>query len=160
MSEKKFNRKKTRTFLFQKLYASAFSKVEDKSFFDAFFEWTFDFELDKEYLSEMFEIITENEYALVYVFSKLAPKFDIKNMNLIYILPFFIAASEMLYLKEEIPAKVSINESVELAKNYWDESSKKIVNWVLSKLFANYESLKEEVSKIDKDPNYKSIFFA
>jgi len=34
----------------------------------------------------------------------------------------------MFFLLEEIPAKVSINEAVELAKMYADDSSKRIVN--------------------------------
>jgi transcription termination factor NusB len=34
----------------------------------------------------------------------------------------------MFFLTEEIPGKVSINEAVEIAKVYGDDSSKKIVN--------------------------------
>jgi len=52
------------------------------------------------------------------IIKKYAPKFNIENMNLTYIIPVYISLAEMLYLKEDIPAKVSINEAVELAKTY------------------------------------------
>ena len=46
-----------------------------------------------------------------------------------------LAAYEMLYI-EDIPAKVSINEAVELAKKYDDEKSYSFVNGVLNALSA------------------------
>jgi N utilization substance protein B len=49
-------------------------------------------------------------------------------MNLTYIIPVYISITEMLFIEEEIPPKVSINEAVELAKIYGDDSSRKIVN--------------------------------
>jgi transcription termination factor NusB len=51
----------------------------------------------------------------------------------------------MFFLDEEIPAKVSINEAIEVTKSFWDDSSKKIVNWVLNKIFVDYDILKEEL---------------
>lgn len=63
----------------------------------------------------------------------------------------------MLYLTEEIPAKVSINEGIELAKIYSDDSAKKIVNGVLNKLYENIDSLKMELSKIEPDTSF-SLF--
>jgi transcription termination factor NusB len=47
----------------------------------------------------------------------------------------------MLFLKEEIPAKVSMNEAIEIAKVYWDDSSKKIVNGVLNKLMTQIDEV-------------------
>jgi transcription termination factor NusB len=43
-------------------------------------------------------------------------------MSYTYILPIYIALSEMFFLNEEIPAKVSINEAIELSKTYADDS--------------------------------------
>ena len=56
-------------------------------------------------------------------------------------LPIFIGACEMLFLKEEIPAKVSMNEAIEIAKVYGDDSSKKIVNGVLNKLVTQIDEI-------------------
>jgi N utilization substance protein B len=42
-----------------------------------------------------------------------------------------IALYEMLYV-DDLPAKVSINEAIELAKKYSDDRSRKFVNGILS----------------------------
>jgi hypothetical protein len=73
-------------------------------------------------------------------------------MSLSYILPIYIWLAEMFFYSEEIPAKVSINEAIEVAKVYWDDSSKKIVNWVLNKVYENFE----ELDLIKKD-DYSNI---
>jgi transcription termination factor NusB len=43
----------------------------------------------------------------------------------------------MLWYSQEIPAKVSINEAIDLAKYYWDLQSKNIVNGILNTAFEN-----------------------
>ena len=55
------------------------------------------------------------------------------------IIALCIAISEMLYLKEEIPAKVSINEAIEITKYFGDDHSKKIVNGILNSFLNNIE---------------------
>jgi len=42
-----------------------------------------------------------------------------------------LGAFELLYLIEEVPPKVSLNEAVELAKRFGDEESSKFVNGIL-----------------------------
>jgi N utilization substance protein B len=63
----------------------------------------------------------------------------------------------MFHLTEEIPAKVSINEAVEISKAFWDDSAKKIVNGVLNKVYENHDELKE-VSKNPESTNDFSFF--
>jgi N utilization substance protein B len=63
----------------------------------------------------------------------------------------------MFHLTEEIPAKVSINEAVEMAKAFWDESAKKIVNGVLNNVYENQEEMKE-LSKNVQENNDFSFF--
>lgn len=50
-----------------------------------------------------------------------------------------LAIYEMLFLNKEIPAKVSINEAVELAKTYGNNDSKSFVNGVLAKVIESGE---------------------
>ncbi|WP_102027068.1 transcription antitermination factor NusB [Salirhabdus sp. Marseille-P4669] len=50
-----------------------------------------------------------------------------------------MATFEMKYI-ENIPVKVSINEAVDIAKDYGDESSGKFINGVLSKIVKSEES--------------------
>jgi len=137
-------RKKTRKYLFQKLFSDTYTVNNLESFSESFLIDAFDWDLDDAYFSEMEKIIKEKEAYLIEVLKKFAPKFEPSNMNLTYVLPIFIWASEMLYLTEEIPAKVSINEAVELSKYFWDDSSYKIVNGILNKLMLNYDEVKKE----------------
>jgi transcription antitermination protein NusB len=137
------SRKKTRKYLFQKLYASIFAPQNEELFYGSFFEGIFDFDLDEEYLKEMFILVREKESFFLGVIMKYAPKFDIESMNKATILSTAIGITEMYFYTGEIPAKVSINEAVELAKVYGDESSKKVVNGILNSFF-------EEISKEKK----------
>ena len=139
------SRRRTRKLLFQKLYSESFSHVENESFFESFVDNVHDFDIDQNYLKEMFDLIINNETLLLGLVHKYAPKFDLEKMNTMYVLPIFIWATEMLLLKEEIPAKVSINESVEIAKAFWDNSAKKIVNGVLNRIFEDYDSIKDNL---------------
>jgi N utilization substance protein B len=62
-------------------------------------------------------------------------------MSLSNVLPVYIWLAEMFFLTEEIPGKVSLNEAVEIAKVYWDDSAKKVVNWILNKVYKDFETL-------------------
>ncbi len=143
------NRKKTRKYLYQKIYAATFSKINNSEFDNTFYWEVFDFDLDEKYLNEMYSLIMEKEWYLLKIISILAPKFKIESMWNHYIIPILIWATEMLYLEEEIPAKVSINEAIEMSKIYWDDSSKRIVNWVMNKLYKDIDKIKEELEKFD-----------
>ncbi len=152
------SRSRTRKFLYQMLYASTFSKIENDSFREAFFSWIFDASIDEEYLQSMFESIIKNEEFLIEVLTMYAPKFDIENMDLSYVLPIFIGTTEILIFPEEIPVKVSINEAVEISKIYGDDSSRKMVNGVLNNVLKNEEQLINKF-KLFKSTTYKNIFF-
>lgn len=143
------NRKKTRKYLYQKIYATTFSKIDESEFDNTFYWEVFDFDLDEKYLKEMFSLILEKEGYLLKIISMLAPKFKIESMWNHYIIPILIWACEMLYLEEEIPAKVSMNEAIEISKVYWDESSKRIVNWVMNKMYKDIEEIKNKLNDFD-----------
>ena len=153
----KASRKKTRKFLFQKIFARSFSDIDENLFQKSFFDDIFTFELDKPYMDEMYKLIIEKESELIAVIEKYAPKFDIKSMNITAVIAIFIGLTEMLYLKEEIPMKVSINEAVEMAKVYSSDSSKKIVNGILNNFYKDIENHK----KLDAPkPNSDFSFFS
>ncbi len=46
-----------------------------------------------------------------------------------------LGAAQLLYLGAEVPPKVAIDESIELAKEYGEEDSSKFVNGVLDRIF-------------------------
>lgn len=153
-----YSRSRTRKFLYQMLYASTFSKIEDETFKESFFSWVFNSELDESYLTSMFDLIIENQSFLIEVIGRYAPRFDIENMDLSAMVPMFIWSTEMLLFPEEIPAKVSINEAVEISKVYWDDSTRKMVNGVLNKVLNDLEKLKVEFDVFDKNTHTKAIF--
>lgn len=153
-----FSRGRTRKFLYQMLYASTFSKINDETFRESFFSGIFDANIDEEYLKTMFDLVVENEQFLVEIIKMYAPRFDIENMDLSYVLPIFIGATEILIFQEEIPVKVSINEAVEISKVYGDDSSRKMVNGVMNKVFNDIEILKEKLQNFTKNPEAKTFF--
>ena len=52
-----------------------------------------------------------------------------------------VAVAELLF-EEEVPALVAINEAIELAKEFGNESSSKFINGVLSSLYDDTKSKK------------------
>jgi N utilization substance protein B len=51
-----------------------------------------------------------------------------------------LGAAQLLYLGAEVPPKVAIDESIELAKEYGEEDSSKFVNGVLDRIFHEMSS--------------------
>lgn len=144
------SRKKTRKFLYQKLFSESFNKNWTEKFLESFLIDSYKWNLDEKYLKEMFKIVKDKEYFSLYIIKKYSPKFELRNMDLASVLPIFIWVWEMFFYSEEIPAKVSINEAVEVSKTFWDDSSKKIVNWVLNKVMNDYKILEKKIDNISK----------
>ena len=62
----------------------------------------------------------------------LKEKWTIERISKIDIAILKLAIYEILY--SEVPYKVAINEAIELAKKYGDESSKKFINGILASI--------------------------
>ncbi len=131
------SRKKTRRYLLQKLYARIYGNLDETRFHEAFFSGILDFPIDETYLNAMYDIVLTHEGEILMIIQKYAPKFDIDTMLKTNILAMWIAIGEMLWLAEEIPAKVSINEAIELTKYFWDTTSKNIVNGILNSFYTH-----------------------
>jgi transcription termination factor NusB len=95
-----------------------FHTIDEKTFKESFYDDQFTFEIDEAYVSEMIKIIPEKESFFIEVIETYSPRFKIRHMSVLYLLPIYIALAEMFYFSEEIPAKVSINEGIEMAKMY------------------------------------------
>jgi len=139
------SRSTTRKFLYQYLFAKTYGEVDLQTFKESFFSWVFDAELDMPYFEEILYCIDKNHRWIVFLISKCAPKFKLQDMELSNILPVVIWICEMIFLLEEIPMKVVMNERVTLAKLYWDESSWKMVNWVLYTIMNSIEDSKKDI---------------
>lgn len=140
------SRRRTREYLLQMLYARACTPTtfDRDIFFAAYFE-TEDAEmLDAKYLEILEEAIISHEAELLSIISLLAPKFEIATIPVIHVLILMIALAELLYaqkLSEVIPETVSINEAIELAKRFSDESGKMFINGTLSTFLKNREKM-------------------
>lgn len=150
-------RKKSRKLLYQELFAMSMNSFDSKLFRESFFSDDFEYEFDEKYIKEMENIILKNEAFFISIIQKYSPKFDIKFMSRIIILPIYIWLAEIFFYEEEIWTKIIINEAVEIAKMYWDDSSKKIVNWVLNSVIENYKELKK--LKFENYTYIKDSFF-
>ena len=148
------SRKKSRRFLFQKLFSDTYHNNDKQLFNDAFLIDSYKGNLDLKYIEEMEKIIKGKQPEFIETLKIYAPKFAPEKMDLTYVLPIFIALWEMLYLKEEIPAKVSINEAIEIAKTFGTDTAKKIVNWVLNQVYNNYDELKEKLDNLKEKSDF------
>lgn len=153
----KISRHRTRSCLFQALYSKIYLKDSflKESFMDSFFENN-DIFVDHKYFDEVFIWIQENQWKLLHIINKYGRRFDVSSMPTINIIPILIASYEMLYLKcDKVPEKVSINEALEITKEFSDENARSFVNWVLNSLKENKLEILMELENI---PN-SNLFF-
>lgn len=143
MNKNNTKRKKTRRLLFQQLFSLTFQVSDKETFIDSFYSDRFSYEIDEDYLDEMMKIIFYREEFFIDIIKKYSPKFDFEKMNVINVLPVYISIAEIFYFSKEIPLKVSVNEAIEIAKIFWWDSSKKIVNGILHNIFNYYEELEK-----------------
>lgn len=134
---RKLTRREIREFLLQSLYAKSILKdaYNPTEFASSYYTSPVDQSFGDAYYVESFAGIQQEEGMLLQIVAHYAPKFDADIMPIINLLPIFIAAYEMLYLKcDTVPENVSINEAVELAKRFSDDGAREMVNGVLNKL--------------------------
>jgi len=63
-----------------------------------------------------------------------------------------IAIFELLYL-DDIPAKVTLNEAIEIAKRYGDESSSAFINGILDRMLCDEERMLAKKVEVQKSLN-------
>lgn len=128
------SRRKSRVLLLQLLYADSFQNNDSLPiFYEAFFEEKDIVHRDEKYLLTLRSLIHEHEKELLSYIAVLAPKFDLETMPRVHIVILMIALAEMLYWQGgDIDQKVSINEAIELSKEFSDTQGKNFINGVLA----------------------------
>ena len=86
---------------------------------------------DKEYIKEIVNGVTENKEKLDEIIKKYLKEWTMERISKTDLAILRVAVYEILY-REDIPYKVSVNEAVELAKAFSDNSSPSFVNGVLA----------------------------
>ena len=153
---RKLTRRDVREFLLQALYARTVlgESFLLSNFIESYYQSPTDQVAEDAYFLEAFSGIIEYEGILLAITERYAKKFDPSIMPVVNLLPIFIAAYEMLYLKADtVPEKVSINEAVELAKRFSDDGARELVNGVLNHLKDEKETV---LSVIESRPR---LFF-
>ena len=93
------------------------------------------------------------------IITKAAPEWPIDKISVIDRNVLRIGLYELIFAdRGEVPAKVAINEAIELAKTFGGENSSKFVNGVLGAVYKELgEPGKDEVSKKKKDIPYADM---
>ena len=91
---------------------------------------------DDKFVRNLIKGILENREKIDEIIVKTAPEWPLEQINLIDRNVLRLGIYELLFGKrEEVPPKVAINESIELAKSFGGETSGKFVNGVLGTIY-------------------------
>jgi transcription antitermination protein NusB len=99
----------------------------------------FKYDFKKQPISNLSRIIIKSIDKINKEIEEAAPEFPLDKINRVDLAILKLAVFELAVEKKE-PAKVIIDEAVELAKEYGGETSPSFVNGVLGKVLKKYDS--------------------
>ncbi|MGL5940793.1 MAG: transcription antitermination factor NusB [Waterburya sp.] len=102
----------------------------------------------RQYALELIKTVNENRQEIETLLENVLVAWQLSRLPQIDRNILRIAVAEIIYL--EIPERVAINESVELAKRYSDEDGFRFINGVLRRLS---DHLKEQNTSVNSDRN-------
>lgn len=128
------NRTAIRENTFKLLYSNEIQKEIDEEQIEIYIKASnIEGEEQIQYIKNSFYGIQKNiEEINRLIKENLKEKWTIERISKIDIAILKLAIYEILY--SEVPYKVAINEAIELAKKYGDESSKKFINGILASI--------------------------
>lgn len=114
---------------------------------------------DLPFMEELLVGAIERKDDLDLVIAKAAPEWPLDRIALVDRNVLRLGLYELLFAdREKVPAKVAINEAIELAKSFGGENSGRFVNGVLGAVYKELgEPGKDEVSKKKKDVPYDQL---
>ncbi len=126
------NKSTIREITFKLLYSLEIQKSYEDEDIELFFE---DIELESNNIKEQIkkeieDIIKNNDSLIEQISTNLKSDWKLERISKVNIALLKLAIYEMLYLK--LPYKVVINEVVELAKKYGEDTSSSFINGVLA----------------------------
>ena len=134
----------TREITFRLIYSTEIQKGMDDEQKDLYIEENeIKNKEEIEYINTVFNGIKDNKAKIEEMISEnLKEKWTIERISKIDIAILKVAIYELMY--SELPYKIVINEAVELAKKYGDDSSKSFVNGVLASVVKKEKLADEE----------------
>ena len=140
-------RTETRELTFELLYSLEIQKMEQEEYNEQIklflVEQNVSQEKAKTYMTETINGITKNKEKILELISQnLKEKWDISRVSKINITLLKLATYEIMYT--ELPYKVVVNEAVEIAKKYGDDTSPAFINGVLANIIKQTRIANEE----------------
>ena len=137
-------RTEARELAFKLIYSLEIQKTMEEEQIEIFFEEN---EItnneEKEFIKTIFEGLINNKSEIEELIqNNLKEKWTIDRISKIDLAILKVAIYELIYSK--VPYKVVINEAVELAKKYGDDSSKSFVNGILASIVKDKKIAEEE----------------
>ncbi len=156
------NRHLSRSIVLQSLYEWDFGKKSTDEAFDIFKRNAAEFsagEADGPFMEKLLRNVLAKQRELDNIIVKAAPDWPLEKISPIDRNILRIGLYELLFSdRKEVPAKVAINEAIELAKNYGGDTSGKFINGVLGAVYKEIgepgknESSKKKMKNVpDKD---------
>jgi N utilization substance protein B len=132
------NRKKSRETAMKLLFQISINKEEVQEAISGFLDNHEDNEeeIDIAYVERVLYGVTENFAQIDECIETYLINWKMNRISKINLSILRICTYEIMF-EEEIPGKVSVNEAIELAKKYSEESSVAFVNGVLDKIIKN-----------------------
>jgi len=129
------NRRKSRETAMKLLFEMSINKENYEDIIENFKENTdIDLkDLDMSYITKVLAGVQENTKEIDKNIEKHLIKWKLNRLSKMNLAILRISTYEILF-EEEIPGKVSVNEGIELAKKYGEDSSPAFINGILAKM--------------------------
>lgn len=113
---------------------------------------------DSAFMKRLIDTVLEKQNEIDKIIEKAAPDWPLEKIATVDRNILRLGLSELLFSdRSEVPAKVAINEAIELAKTFGGESSGKFINGVLGAVYKEMgEPGKDEISK-KKEIDFESM---
>lgn len=104
----------------EKVKADIFTKIDDEE--------------NLEFANKLVDLVLQNTDSFDEVITKKVDNWELERIGVVERILIMMAMTELLYFPE-IPPKVSINEAIEIAKEYCSRNSGRFVNGILDSIF-------------------------
>ncbi len=146
------NRHLSRSIVLQSLFEWDLNVIERKAVIEVLDRNIEEFapnKTDKPFMEKLLDGVLSKQTELDLVISKAAPEWPIDRISPVDRNILRLGLYELLFSeRSEVPAKVAINEAIELAKQFGGDNSSRFVNGVLGAVYKEMgEPGKEEISK-------------
>lgn len=140
------HRHRARIIVLQSLFSSVFRHQAPNQIFEYLMKDQNTDKIDVEFAHKLIEGVNSQLSLLDEQITDHAPEWPIDKIAPIDRHVLEIGLFELLYMQEETPELVSINEAVELAKQFGNDNSSKFVNAVLSAVYEK-SGAREKIKK-------------